>query len=164
MERRLSISARMVGHTFASASVPTNYDIALYVSPAAEGDLWLTSYNGLFHSTDSGASFTQVSGTEQSYNLGFGAAAPGSIYPTVYMVGQQSADTACTNGNDPTVQFTVASTCIYRSVDGGATFVRVNDFQHQYGYINTITGDARVFGRVYLGTAGRGIIEADSPN
>ena len=152
------------GQTFTSASVPSNYDIALYVSPAAEGDLWLTSYNGLFHSTDSGASFTQISGTEVSYNLGFGAAATGSIYPTIYMVGQESADTACTNGNDPTVQFTIASTCIYRSVDGGATFVRINDFQNQYGYINTITGDARVFGRVYLGTAGRGIIEADSPN
>ena len=152
------------GHTFAVASTPTDYGISLFVSPAGEGDLWLASYNGLFHSTNSGATFTQISGTQVAYNLGFGLQAPGAVYPAIYMVGQQSNDTACTDGSDPTLFFTVASTCLYRSVDGGASFVRINDFQHQYGYINTITGDQRVFGRVYLGTAGRGIIEADSPN
>jgi hypothetical protein len=151
-------------HTFTLASTPANYDIALYVSPAAEGDLWLSSNNGLFHSTDSGATFASITGTKTSYNLGFGASAPGSTYPTIYMVGLQSSDTLCTDGSDPSVFFTVASTCLYRSVDEGKTFIRINDLAHQYGYINTITGDSRVFGRIFLGTAGRGIIEGDSPN
>ncbi len=151
-------------HTFAAASTPADYGISLSVSPAAEGDLWLASYNGLFHSTDSGTTFTQIAGNQVAYNLGFGAPEPGSNYPAIYLIGKQSSDTDCTDGSDPTVFFTVASTCLYRSVDEGVTFVRINDLQHQYGYINTITGDQRVFGRVYLGTAGRGIIEADSPN
>ena len=151
-------------HTFTQASAPAFYGIALSVSPAAEGDLWLAANNGLLHSTDSGATFTQIAGTQVAYNLGFGAPAPGFTYPAIYMVGQQTADTACSNGNDPTLFFTTATTCLYRSVDGGTTFVRINDFAHQYGYINTLTGDSRVFGRVYLGTAGRGIIEGDSPN
>jgi hypothetical protein len=37
--------------------------------------------------------------------------------------------------------------------------VRINDDQHQYGSTNAaITGDPRVFGRVYVSTNGRGII------
>jgi hypothetical protein len=37
----------------------------------------------------------------------------------------------------------------------------VNDDQHQYGWISVISGDPRVFGRVYFGANGRGIIYGD---
>jgi hypothetical protein len=40
----------------------------------------------------------------------------------------------------------------------------MNDPQHQYGNTTLIIGDARVFGRIYMGTNGRGIIYGDSPN
>jgi hypothetical protein len=158
------------GQTFTEASVPTNYAIALAVSPAAEGDLWLTSYNGLFHSTDSGTTFNQISGTQDSYEIAFGHPASGATYPAIYMVGQQSGDTSCSQ-NNPTTNAeifdfltTLSSECLYRSVDGGSTFLRINNFTNQYGYSNVISGDPRVFGRIYIGTAGRGIIEGDSSN
>lgn len=48
---------------------------------------------------------------------------------------------------------------LYRSGDAGATWIRINDARHQFGITNgPITGDPRVFGRVYVGTNGRGII------
>ena len=156
------------GHTFIEAPVPSNYAINLAVSPAAEGDLWLTSYNGLFHSTDSGQTFTQVANVQPSYQIGFGKAAPGATYPAIYMVGQLSNDNTCSQ-SFPTTSADVSdfltslsSQCVYRSIDAGTTFVRINDFQHQYGESNVITGDPRVFGRIYIGTAGRGIVEGDS--
>ena len=43
----------------------------------------------------------------------------------------------------------------------GATWVRINDAGHGYGQIRVITGDPRIYGRVYFGTGGRGIIYGD---
>ena len=84
----------------------------------------------------------QLSSVEEADNIGFGKAAPGQTYPALY----SSAQVDGVRG-------------IYRSDDAGATWVRINDDAHQYGYTGgAITGDPRVYGRVYLGTNGRGII------
>src|SRR5436309_14600727 len=51
---------------------------------------------------------------------------------------------------------------VFRSDDAGATWIRINDDQHQYGITNQpITGDPRIYGRVYFGTNGRGAIYGD---
>ena len=49
----------------------------------------------------------------------------------------------------------------WRSQDGGSTWKRINDDKHQYGDIRTITGDPRVFGRIYVGTGTRGLVYGD---
>ncbi|GAB3434563.1 cellulose binding domain-containing protein [Flindersiella endophytica] len=111
-----------------------------------EGDIWLAGSTGLFHSTNSGASFTKVASvTGDALNVGFGAAAPGSTYPAVFTV-------ATIDGVKG----------VFRSDNGGSSWVRINDDQHQYGNMGeALTGDPRVWGRVYLGTNGRGILYAD---
>ena len=119
----------------------------LYASPAAEGDLWLATNNGLFHSNTSGVSFTNVNpAVQQAYTLGFGKRAPSGNYPTLYLSGQIN--------NLP---------AIFRSTDAGVSWVRINDDQHQWGAVSPVIGDPRVFGRVYIGTNGRGIIRGDIP-
>ena len=51
---------------------------------------------------------------------------------------------------------------IWRSDDAGVRWIRINDDQHQYGTrFRCISGDPRIFGRVYVGTDGRGILYAD---
>src|SRR5262245_15945133 len=48
---------------------------------------------------------------------------------------------------------------IFRSDNAGTSWIRINDDQHQYGSTDAaITGDPRVFGRVYISTNGRGVI------
>lgn len=49
----------------------------------------------------------------------------------------------------------------YRSHDGGVSWIRINDDSHQYGDIRSITGDPRVFGRIYVATGTRGLVYGD---
>ncbi|MGX1367073.1 photosystem II stability/assembly factor-like uncharacterized protein [Streptomyces canus] len=114
----------------------------LVAAPGRTGDLWLSAKtNGLHRSTDGGASFTEVATCSASHTLGFGKAAEGAGYPALYMVGS--------TGN---------GTAVHRSDDEAGSWVRINDDQHRWGWIGeTITGDPRVYGRVYIATNGRGI-------
>jgi hypothetical protein len=118
--------------------------------PGREGDIWLagngpTGVYGLWHSTNSGASFVRLSTVDQADTVGFGKAAAGQSYPAVFV----SAQIGGIRG-------------IFRSDDTGLNWIRINDDQHQYGMTSAcITGDPRIYGRVYLGTNGRGILYAD---
>jgi hypothetical protein len=47
---------------------------------------------------------------------------------------------------------------VFRSIDQGGSWARVSDDDHEYGTVNVVEGDPRVFGRVYLGPNGRGIV------
>lgn len=49
----------------------------------------------------------------------------------------------------------------WRSQDGGVRWKRINDDSHQYGDIRSITGDPRIFGRIYVGTGTRGVLYGD---
>jgi photosystem II stability/assembly factor-like uncharacterized protein len=118
---------------------------ALSAMPGVEGDLWLAfRANGLYHSTNAGATFTKLETVQESYSLGFGKAAPGRKYPALYLAGKA--------GN---------LQALFRSDNAGESWVRINDDQHQYGGINHLTGDPRIYGRVYFGTGGRGVIYGD---
>jgi hypothetical protein len=113
-------------------------------TPGIEGDVWLASSTGLLHSLDSGTTFARVLQVGGATAVGFGMPAPGQTYPAVYVAGSVNAIWG-----------------IYRSDDAGATWLRVDDPAHQFGYINCLTGDPRRYGRVYLGTGGRGIVYGD---
>jgi hypothetical protein len=134
------------GQSFAAAAtgLPTE-NVRFKAVPGAEGDIWLAGDTGLFRSTNSGASFTRIGGVTDARNVGFGKAAPGGSYHAVYLVGTIDGVTG-----------------VYRSDNAGAGWVRINDDRHQYGNMGeALTGDPRVYGRVYLGTNGRGILYAD---
>jgi len=117
----------------------------LSATPGLAGDLWLAfRSNGLCHSTDAGTTFAKLGSVQEAYSLGFGKAAPGRTYPALYLIGKA--------GN---------LQALFRSDDAGKNWVRINDDQHQYGWINHVTGDPRIYGRVYFATGGRGIIYGD---
>jgi photosystem II stability/assembly factor-like uncharacterized protein len=115
----------------------------IYATPGREGDLWLAAYDGLYHSPG-GKELVRIPGVEQIHAFGFGKAAPRAKIGALYLVG--------------TVQ---GQRGFFRSTDGGATWLRINDDQHQWGLVLHITGDPKKFGRVYVGTHGRGTFYGD---
>lgn len=114
---------------------------SLRAVPGFDGELWITAGKGLFHSSDSGYTFSRIAPLEAAHSVGFGKAAPGSNYPAVYVIG-------AIEGQDG----------FFRSDDRGESWVRINDDQHQYGGGSVIIGDPRVYGRAYVGTSGRGVV------
>jgi photosystem II stability/assembly factor-like uncharacterized protein len=121
--------------------------------PGHAGHLWhAAGKGGLWRSADGGAKFHQAASVDGAYQVGFGKPAPGKRYPAVFLWGRVGGVEG-----------------IFRSDDAGKGWHRINDDRHRFGAINDITGDPRVFGRVYLGTSGRGVIVgeqgigADSP-
>lgn len=118
----------------------------LHAVPGHAGELWLVGDGGLFRSKDSGRTVTAIAGVTSGVNIGFGRPEGDRTYPALYAV------------------LTIdGKTGVYRSTDGEARYwLRINDDAHQYGNMGeAITGDPRVFGRVYLGTNGRGILVAE---
>jgi hypothetical protein len=134
------------GSSFSEAgSVATGGSKVIRVAPNSEGDLWVAlNGSGLTRSTDSGQSFSVISGISYCGAVGFGKEASGSSYPTIYIWG--------------TVNNVKG---LYRSTDEAASWVRINDNAHEYGGPGNgqfVQGDMNVFGRVYMSTAGRGIV------
>ena len=116
--------------------------------PGINGHIWARAEDsGLYRSTNFGATFTKLSAVASAYRIDFGKAAPGATHPAVFIWGKVGTTTG-----------------FFRSDDTGATWVRINDNLHQFGYQNDIAGDPRVYGRVYLATSGRGVVYGDFTN
>ena len=110
------------------------------------GDIWLPAgINGLWRSRDAGVTFSKFANVQEASNIGFGMPKSKDGYPALYT----SAKIGGIRG-------------IFRSDDAGHHWVRINDDRHQYAYTGSaITGDPRVYGRVYVSTNGRGVIYGD---
>ncbi|MBX3737570.1 MAG: hypothetical protein KF715_12810 [Candidatus Didemnitutus sp.] len=116
----------------------------LRAEPGVEGHLWLPTAEGLLVSTDAGKNFRALAGVESAHQIGFGAPPAGRSNPAVFLDGTVRGEEA-----------------LFRSDDGGQSWVRISDARMRLGWLRCLTGDARVPGRVYLGTSGRGILVGD---
>lgn len=147
------------GNSFTSVNLSSNINIPqsasqrgdirggqdrIYAAPGKESDLWLAAFDGLYHSTDGGKSFVSINDITEIHAFGFGKAAPHSNYSSLYLIG---------------VVHGVRG--IFRSDDMAMNWTRINDDQHQWGLLLHITGDPKKYGRVYVGTHGRGIFYGD---
>ncbi len=117
----------------------------LIAVPGSAGHLWLLIGDTLYRSVDFGGSWEQATHDIAIKRYGIGKGAAGSDWPALYAIASRSGVTG-----------------IFRSIDGGTSWSRINDDTHQWGRrFRVITGDPRIFGRVYLGTDGRGIFYGD---
>ncbi|MEO8778030.1 MAG: sialidase family protein [Rhodanobacter sp.] len=119
--------------------------VQLYAVPGQAGGLFLaSSFDGLIRANDEGHVQWKSGVIESVDSLGFGNAAPGLPGPTLYLAGKLGGQRG-----------------LFLSIDGGQRWLRINDDAHQYGGISHVTGDPRVFGRVYFAGRGRGVFYGD---
>ncbi|KAL7271593.1 hypothetical protein RUND412_005635 [Rhizina undulata] len=139
------------GKTFTQASTYTSSSsssaVEIAVHPSVAGDVWVSSSTGLFHSTNYGATFTAVSSVSVGYNFALGKSSTTGGYPSIYLVGTVGGTTG-----------------VHRTDDKGVNWVQINDSTHGFGAPSSVVvaADQNTYGRVYLGTNGRGIFYGDT--
>jgi len=138
------------GKNFSKVSTITDWGSKIIRTiPGREGEIWKAGYwDGLRRSTNGGTSFNKINSVQECTAVGFGKAAVGKTFPTIFIWGK--------------VNNVVG---IFRSIDEGTTWTRVNDENHQYGGPGNgtfVMGDWNVYGRVYMSTAGRGLVYGES--
>jgi hypothetical protein len=116
-----------------------NWHYNLRTTPGKQGNVWLAVRNiGVYHSTDGAATFAQLSSVTTSGLLALGVPPTGSTTPTVFVH--------------------TAEGHFLRSDDLGGSFVSIDDPTNAVGDDPAIIeGDRQVWGRVFVGTNGRGI-------
>jgi hypothetical protein len=128
--------------------------------PGREGHIWAPldqaqswasngkfSTNGLAFSDDGGGTWTRFPSVYSAHAVGIGKAADGADYETLFIWGVAGGDTNPLG--------------VYYSIDKGTTWERMNDDNHQFGGPGNgglVQGDMNVFGRVYMSSAGRGLV------
>jgi hypothetical protein len=138
--------------TFASSASNGGLSQAkkIRTSPDIEGDIWIPAGStGLYRTiwTNNIPTFKKISTVLTCEAVGFGKAASGQTFPAIYIWGKVGAIEG-----------------IFRSDNEGASWTRINDDLHEFGgtgNANEVLGDPRVYGRVYMSTAGRGIVYGD---
>lgn len=115
--------------------------IELQATPGHVGELWAAVGGHLVHLAGGGATATIIPDLENVASVGLGKPAAGAAYPAIFVV-------ATLQGRDG----------LFRSDDAGATWVQITDDTHRFGSARRLTGDPRIFGRVYFATGGRGIV------
>ncbi|MBR1739912.1 MAG: cellulose-binding protein [Ruminococcus sp.] len=116
-------------------------------SPDTEGELWLSCGNVYLLDSETGELHPTSQDVDDCKGLGFGKARNEGDPSAVYMLGEANGE----------------GYGVYISEDKGVTWKRINDEAHKWGNVNNvISGDPKLFGRVYISTNGRGIIRGDT--
>jgi len=153
------------GHNFSlsQGSVSANMRFApwgsssMAVNPNVEGDLWVADGLAVYHSVDSGSTWTKLNNFAPIWNgrddwlgpevagasiVALGKAKAGATYSAaVYVVGVINNVWG-----------------VWRSDDAGATWTRHNDDAHQYAGLGVMAADQNAYGRVYGGGSCRGVL------
>lgn len=104
------------------------------VHPNVTGDVWVSTDKGLFHSTNSGTSFTTISGVTQAWAIALGAPAKAGGYPALFTAAN------------------ISGIGYFRSDDAGVNWVKINDDAHGFGSAgaNCMAADLRSYGRYLI--------------
>lgn len=150
------------GATFRQREVPSGFpevnlagidgkqEYEIRIESGKEGIIWMSmNHNGLWkisYDLNSDQFCGKQVSKEGDYikRIGLGKAATGSTVNTLFTSGTINNEYG-----------------FYKSLDEGLNWIRINDDEHQYGDIRSISGDPRVYGRIYVATGTKGLVYGD---
>ncbi|KAI9687184.1 MAG: hypothetical protein M1820_010510 [Bogoriella megaspora] len=131
------------GKTFASVGKlgTSNGVNKIVANPSVAGDVWASTDQGLFHSTNYGASFAKIAGPTQGWAFALGKGTNTYKYNLFGFF--------VVNG----------VTALFESQDVGVTWTQISDANHGFGSAssNPVTASLDTVGLVFVGTNGRGV-------
>ncbi|KAF3163017.1 hypothetical protein TWF751_010461 [Orbilia oligospora] len=135
------------GTTYTKKTSSIGWIREIGVNPFRAGDVWIATDTGIWHSIDSGNTISRVGPATDAYHVQLGKSATSNGYPAIFAAA--------------TIQGWAGH---YRSDDGGYTWTLISDDSNGFGTPgnNIYTADPRTYGRVYIGTNGRGIFYGDA--
>jgi hypothetical protein len=131
---------------------------SMTVNPNVEGDVWLADGNTVYHSVDSGATWTRLN----NFASVWGGRDPNSSYPDL-----QGASIVALGKAAPGAPYSAAVYVVgtingqwgvWASDNAGSTWTRFNDDAHQFGGIEVMAADWNTYGRIYVTGVGRGLL------
>jgi xyloglucan-specific exo-beta-1,4-glucanase len=134
-------------------SLPCSGEVNLKVNPNNSGELWMSNVNAelndrvLRYSLDSGVTWNTVDNLEDVKQFGFGKPAPYSTNPSIFVIGKINNRQGLYFSDDLT---RFAKNPKFYFVGNKAVSLATS-----------VAGDPNIYGRVYMGTAGRGTIYAE---
>lgn len=128
----------------------TTYHAQMNSVPDNAGHLFFTAgmeqNQPLYRSLDGGISWKAVADFKNVISFGFGKAASGSSYPTIFVSGWRSGDYG-----------------VWRSTDNCASWAKIGDYPlDSIDASTTVAGDPNIYGRCYAGFGGSGAAYIDS--
>lgn len=126
------------GHTWQMCpTVPEERSAHGHIAVSSDGAAWIwtPSRKPAYRTTDQGKSWQKVEGLPTNIRTIADKENPNLFYAV-----------------------DVVNRHLYVSEDAAKSWIRINDDEHQYGLVLHIIGDMQEYGRVYIGTHGRGII------
>lgn len=129
--------------------LPDHWLHSVKAAPDMQGEVWLSVQGQpLSRSSNAGTSFTTLANVQKAEAFTFGKAAPGRRNPTAFVYGIVNHREGLFRSDNAT------------SLPGDAAkakWVKISTPDHALGNVTYLEGDRLVFGRVYVGTGGRGI-------
>jgi hypothetical protein len=119
----------------------------LVSAPGTARELWLVLHDRLLHVPGAGQAPRRIEAVDEAWMMALGRGATSGAYRhSLYLWGRvRQGKAAPVEG-------------LFRSDDGGASFVRINDDAHRYGLLLSMAADPREHGTVYLAPHGRGVV------
>lgn len=113
--------------------------------PGLKGEVYVSSGSALYSVASFGAHIKQIAKVQEAYFVTFGKSFNKNANPAIYIWGQVNSEKG-----------------VFMSKDSGANWHKISDEKNRFSSIRCMVGDLREFGKVYIGTGGRGIFVGSS--